>query len=419
MPQLPDRFSAYPVTTRLDANGDGSIRFQATGSNIVITNLYVAVATQVLQAKCTIYKGQVGPQWAINTTNSGSTGSSANGRIELLDGEAIYVVWDGGDANTIATATFTGMVLPFNVRPETGTEFVFAEPFAAGDGTIIFPALKSPNYVPGVSGWIITREGDVEFGEGTFRGDLLVQGASGKYVKISPNEPFKGIEFNSGNVNLFANGAITVFNSGLQMFPPDTNGFGLVPVMTFAQQAGGSTQGLLEIDEADVTIKSTGGLFTPKLTVPFIETTRRVDGVSTNTASAAIGATETVVLTTAGATFLGGRSYKCVFSGLYVSSVANTDVTFRIRKDNGTTAPPTGQALNSTRYPARGAGVAYDATWVCYFACNSDVTAQLVFSITGSAGNNGSFFAGGSNPVDLSIYDDGPASDHAASVILT
>jgi hypothetical protein len=43
-----------------------------------------------------------------------------------------------------------------------------------GGGNIIIPFLQSPNYVPLVSGWRISRNGDAEFASGTFRGPLLV-----------------------------------------------------------------------------------------------------------------------------------------------------------------------------------------------------------------------------------------------------
>jgi hypothetical protein len=43
-----------------------------------------------------------------------------------------------------------------------------------GGGNLIIPFLQSPNFIPGVSGWRISRNGDVEFGSGTFRGPLIV-----------------------------------------------------------------------------------------------------------------------------------------------------------------------------------------------------------------------------------------------------
>lgn len=43
-----------------------------------------------------------------------------------------------------------------------------------GGGNIIIPFLQSPNFVPGVSGWRISRNGDAEFASQTLRGPLIV-----------------------------------------------------------------------------------------------------------------------------------------------------------------------------------------------------------------------------------------------------
>lgn len=43
-----------------------------------------------------------------------------------------------------------------------------------GGNTLLRPAIQSPNYVPGVSGWTINRDGTSEFAGGTFRGPVVV-----------------------------------------------------------------------------------------------------------------------------------------------------------------------------------------------------------------------------------------------------
>ena len=48
----------------------------------------------------------------------------------------------------------------------------FSNPIVGGAGALIRPAIQSPDYAPGVSGWAINRDGTVEFASGTFRGDL-------------------------------------------------------------------------------------------------------------------------------------------------------------------------------------------------------------------------------------------------------
>lgn len=174
MPQLTDRFGPIPFNVVLDGSGNGSLTFQANGSNARITNLYVNVSTTTLQATCTIYKGQIANSNIIDSTNSGSTGASAKGAIDLTDGETLYVVWRGGDAGATAYATFVGVVIPFDQI--SASSITWSDPIAAGDGSLIYPAIKSPNYQAGALGWNIARDGSVEFNNATIRGTLIAGG---------------------------------------------------------------------------------------------------------------------------------------------------------------------------------------------------------------------------------------------------
>jgi hypothetical protein len=48
----------------------------------------------------------------------------------------------------------------------------FSNPVTGGQGALIRPAIKSPNYLTGVSGWTINRDGSAEFNNGVFRGTV-------------------------------------------------------------------------------------------------------------------------------------------------------------------------------------------------------------------------------------------------------
>lgn len=183
MPKVSDSFSAYPVSVVLDGAGNGTVSFQATGDNIAITKIFGKVApvgAVQAQAVATIYKGQVGDNFAVDNSNSGSTGFSATGTIGLMDGEIVYVRWVGGDPGAVATATFSGKKIPFDQT--SVLDFAVSQPFAAGDGTIIFPALQSANFVTGVSGWKLSRNGDIEAANITARGTFLIPGPNGTYI---------------------------------------------------------------------------------------------------------------------------------------------------------------------------------------------------------------------------------------------
>ena len=58
----------------------------------------------------------------------------------------------------------------------------YADPPVAGS-TLVRPAIKSPNYVAGVSGWSINRDGSAEFNNITARGNVVVQSGN-NYIKI-------------------------------------------------------------------------------------------------------------------------------------------------------------------------------------------------------------------------------------------
>jgi hypothetical protein len=182
MPQVSDNFGPYPITVTLDGSGNGSLSFQANGSAIRIANIFFKVATSTLQATVTIYKGFVSEGSQIFNSPSGSTGGNAQGNVDLFDGEIVFVRWVGGDAGAIATATFTGQKIPFQDIKASNLEFT--SPIAAGDGSLVFPALKSPNYVAGVTGWKIDRAGNAEFNNADIRGVLQVDGVNNGYVAI-------------------------------------------------------------------------------------------------------------------------------------------------------------------------------------------------------------------------------------------
>lgn len=219
MPQVSDNFGPIYQNVVLDELGNGGISFQAVGSNVRLTNIFFRVETSIRQAVCTIYKGHVADGNRIYISNSGSTGASAVGNVDLFDGETCYVVWTGGDAGATATATITGGKLPLGGVEPSSLEG--QEPIAAGDGSLIYPALKSPDFSAGATGWRIGRDGTAEFNNVFVRGEFIVNGANGGYISIVDNEDdvavinlmpeFPAVGQDSGGIYAFN----TVFNPGL------------------------------------------------------------------------------------------------------------------------------------------------------------------------------------------------------------
>jgi hypothetical protein len=68
----------------------------------------------------------------------------------------------------------------------------FDNPITGGQGTLVRPQIKSPDYIPGVSGWIIRADGTAEFNNVTVRGEVLVTDPDGSYVHIFNEDPGDG-----------------------------------------------------------------------------------------------------------------------------------------------------------------------------------------------------------------------------------
>src|SRR5258708_12190146 len=64
----------------------------------------------------------------------------------------------------------------------------FTDSILAGQGSLARPFIKSPNFLAGVRGWAIYKNGNVEFNNGIFRGNLQVGSATGPGI-LSQNNP--------------------------------------------------------------------------------------------------------------------------------------------------------------------------------------------------------------------------------------
>jgi hypothetical protein len=67
----------------------------------------------------------------------------------------------------------------------------FAQPIVAGENLLI-PAIQSPNYVPGVSGWAIFQNGSAQFNNIALGGGSLVVTGAGQGVFLYSGTPATG-----------------------------------------------------------------------------------------------------------------------------------------------------------------------------------------------------------------------------------
>lgn len=62
----------------------------------------------------------------------------------------------------------------------------FSNPVAGSSGTLVRNQLQSQNFVTGISGWAIFKNGNVEFNGGTFRSTLIVGTVPGQHIIVDP-----------------------------------------------------------------------------------------------------------------------------------------------------------------------------------------------------------------------------------------
>ena len=431
MTHLNGTFSAFPVSVVLDGAGNGVISFGPNGSNVRITNRSVKVATSTKQAVATTYKGFQGDNYRIDGTNSGSTGDNNSASVDLRDGELLYVAWVGGDPGATATATFSGYQLPFNQPSPNPTPGNWVNPIAAGDGSLVYPALKSPNYVAGVSGWMIARDGSAEFNSVTVRGTLQVNGTNGKYVLITSVFGSPIIQLYPGAMSNAVNNATdTAQISVANLDVPSDHRFKLS--LNAPTSINQNTAFLIVSANYESTggghIDMNGQSYTGS---PFalnvapvgdgVITIRNndigrgwINGTGATSNSASIGATETVVLTLPSYTYKAGRAYKMVVNGLLKVSAAPNAPIWQIRKTNAT-----GQVLNSGIFNIAGTAVGYTSGATCYFLVGgADVTASLVLTLTGGAAFNVFLNAAATVPFTFDVYDDGVTTSRVGPVTL-
>lgn len=69
----------------------------------------------------------------------------------------------------------------------------FTDPIVGGNGSLILPAIRSPNYVAGTAGWTINRDGSAEFADLIITGgEFRVIDPDGSYVRVYDQNPGAG-----------------------------------------------------------------------------------------------------------------------------------------------------------------------------------------------------------------------------------
>lgn len=142
----------------------------------------------------------------------------------------------------------------------------FDNPITGGQGALVRPRIKSPDYIPGVQGWSINKDGSAEFNNVTVRGELFVTDPDGSYVHIFNEDPGDGslIELRLPN----SAGAVIVparirsgttphfTDPGLEVLGPNVNNHGTAAIYLASGPTGG---GVLEVHADDYAWFDTNG----------------------------------------------------------------------------------------------------------------------------------------------------------------
>ena len=75
----------------------------------------------------------------------------------------------------------------------------FSNTITGSNGALIRERIKSPDFVTGVSGWSINKDGSAEFNNAVFRGDIVVGGSSPPNLEMTEDIPAELVTFYATN----------------------------------------------------------------------------------------------------------------------------------------------------------------------------------------------------------------------------
>lgn len=322
----------------------------------------------------------------------------------------------------------------------------FTDPLITGLGKLIREFIQSVNYVAGISGWILNKDGSCEFSDATIRGSIeagngTVRLNSGGVKVTGPTRQFdiniaggflaRLVPDDGSYVQMIYTASGT--SMGLFMHPADPSPINAT-TYSFGGRMVGSTkttgtkdQGQLNIFAPIPTGKATCSinllsqgsdsatddsvvqLYGSSVTINDADIGAGwVAGDGLTAPPATVNATETVQLTArtaAGAsyTYKAGRLYRVVVSAGVLTGAVATQPQFRIRKTN-----TAGQQLDAFLAPCPVVTTTFGAHYEAYFQVGAtNVTADIVVSLQGAVAPGGvQIRAFATSPAQVNIYDD-------------
>lgn len=143
----------------------------------------------------------------------------------------------------------------------------FSNPILGGGGELVRDNIHSSNYVAGVSGWKINRDGDAEFNDVTVRGELDVQGSDGSRIRARTSAGHADVELTPETVvgQTWDPGGLTadvdptgggVDNPSLSLRSPAAQGSASSAAELFLQGPGQTDQNSLTVRAQQIVIEN-------------------------------------------------------------------------------------------------------------------------------------------------------------------
>jgi hypothetical protein len=309
----------------------------------------------------------------------------------------------------------------------------FTNPIVAGL-TLIRQAIQSSNFLTGVAGWAINRDGTAEFNDAVIRGEIIVGDESGAHVLIDVTDPPDNVPFIelysghaeealpaiitndpipiTGRIPLTllstdrtdsANRARVEITAGSDAFPDNTT-FEVTAEATIITNS--SYNVTITATDFDIDGTLTYQVVTNLLNVfgkmeliAGFEVPCRIGTTEDITASGAITTTETTVLTVS-ASLDTGNTYRVKAFLLVEQSVSTDEFLCRIRETNAS-----GTILNTMRVRNNSVSSLFGYNIEVEFTPGSDGTQVFVVTLIRSTGTGNIIMNGSSTQKNYAYVD--------------
>lgn len=428
----------YSQSTKLDASGNGSVEITMR-NDFVLQNTRWVIQNGTGTNQATAENFIDSQPW--DGTYSGDNDQSGKTRL-LTPQNTVTCKWTGGRPGGTATLYLWGLEYPAGegIPPPASGEGP-GNPIVGGQ-TLIRNAIQSADFVAGSTGWAIMRDGSYEFGSGgIFRGDISVNGTDGSQVNISaefgtaeidlqpPSYTPAGVIVSSpAGFNALSNGVGDGSFQTLEVssgFAHDNNTSANgteADILLVSSSIDGSLNSeiLLIADEIALdapVINCQGPLTVAGTTIDQLRGNWCAGGtISASNAGVTSGAEVTQITASDklfnAYTYVAGRLYRVVVMGSSQTTAIGTAPVFSVRKALG--------AAVRLKFFRTGPSVInnpFGFHFEFLFQVPTNIAAQLVLTLNGSAGQTVTLVASSDNNAQIDIYDAGSASLYSAAYL--